>query len=711
MPGCTQKPPRADLHRCSRFTPGRKGRRGPLRIRMTPRRRVMKIFRVALALLPGALLLQGDAPLPDLGLPTVRKQFLAVVTAVEEQLDKLPAPPFVRRPLRDEKTLRVESPVRVVSVASEQASVPPEEVLLLATQNAGDLGIDPPDQAGLVAAASGFSPPSGESSLVKSDALPEVEAEPVPIKIEPASDEVVSYLRAYAQPAESDSAEWPESNTSTTGAGRGGNDQRSAPRAVPSSHAATSSRAYQPPGRRRRSRSDRAETPPARPWSGTDFLDRGFEEANALLAKIPGLIIEKITFSQGYSSNAIPRLRGVPLEASQLGSDLDSGASATFGWRHFGPRNSVLFSYEPSMIRRSKFSEWNTTNHNLKLDIQGKLSPRWEMRFSGRGASQGLEQFFLDPPVLRRIQNPPATLDDLADAVAGGKFTDDEIAAILTGSPVVDRPAQVDLDVRRVLTAGARTSATYARSRRLSIEIGADVLRSKTISGGREEDSVSNRGFISSATSARAKAGFSYELSPDSKLGLEVAQRRTESSLRQADYTTAVASYEKEFGRGWSTGIQAGAGGVKGGTLPSLAHGGDGLPGGLTTTWIVGGRLGYNGRSHKFSVSTVKNVGDNLGLGSQNSLSTEAEYHWARPGAPWALFAGGNVYQADVLGGLTTIESKLVRTGIIRRVGDHGAVITEYTYGSVVTPFTGVLPSLSRHRVQVSFIWKPSGER
>jgi hypothetical protein len=295
--------------------------------------------------------------------------------------------------------------------------------------------------------------------------------------------------------------------------------------------------------------------------------------------------------------------------------------------------------------------------------------------------------------------------------VASGKFTDDEIAAILTGSPVVDRAGEADLDVRRILTTGARASASYARSRRMAIDVGAEVRRSKTASGGREDDAVSRRGFISGTTSARANAGFTYDLSPESKFGVEVSQQRTESSVREANYTTATASYDKEFGRGWRAGVEAGAGTTTGKTLQTIPAVSNMSPAGLAATWVLGGELAYSGRTHKVSVSALKNVGDNLGLGSHSSVSTQAEYQWTPQGAVWSLFAGGNAYRADTFGGRSTIDSKLVRAGIIRRVGDRGAVTTEYNYGSVVSPFTGLLPSLSRHRVQVSFIWRPAGER
>jgi hypothetical protein len=130
----------------------------------------------------------------------------------------------------------------------------------------------------------------------------------------------------------------------------------------------------------------------------------------------------------------------------------------------------------------------------------------------------------------------------------------------------------------------------------------------------------------------------------------------------------------------------------------------------MKPSWIAGGTLSYRGRDHSFAVSSTRNTGDNLGIGSQSSLSTEAEWTWSRPGAPWGVFVGGNLYKADLLGGRTTLESRQGRAGFVRRAGRHGSIVTEYGYGSVASPFTGVLSNLSRHRVQVSFIWRP-GER
>jgi hypothetical protein len=463
------------------------------------------------------------------------------------------------------------------------------------------------------------------------------------------------------------------------------------------------------PSRPVRARYASHERTPAPPWTGVDFLDRGFAQANALLERIPGLLLESVTFTQGYSSNGIPSLRGVPSQASQLGYDLDFGASAVFGWRHLGRRQMFSLVYEPSVIRRSQFKEWNSTDHNLRLLSDSKLSPRWDLRLSARGAAQNLEQFFFDPPVLRRIQNAPATLEELSAAVAAGELTDEEVAAILTGAPVVDRPAHAVLDAQRVMTLGARAEATYAYSRRLKLKLAMEALRSKTITNAREQDSVSGRVFLPSTASARAEAGFSYDLSPESSVGVELSRRRTESSLRQADYTNAVANFEKRWGRGWSWGVLGGAGAVEG-EVPDLLLGNAVSQGARKPSWIAGGTLGYRGRDHSFAISSTRNTGDNLGIGSQRSVSTEAEWTWSRPGAPWGVFVGGNLYQADLLGGRTALKSRQGRVGIARRAGRYGSVVTEYSYVSVASPFTGVLSNLSRHRVQVSFIWRP-GER
>jgi hypothetical protein len=525
---------------------------------------------------------------------------------------------------------------------------------------------------------------------------------------------VVAYLdAAHTEPAWEGDILYASAQTgaATRDSGADSGYERQTEVAPPERPTVTRRQEQQParPNRPSRARYASHERSPAPPWTGVDFLDRGFAQANALLERIPGLRLESVTFTQGYSSNGIPSLRGVPSVASQLGYDLDFGASAVFGWRHVGRRRMFSLVYEPSVIRRSQFSEWNSTDHNLQLLSDSRLSPRWDLRLSARGAAQNLEQFFFDPPELRRIQDVPATLEDLSNAVAAGELTDAEVAAILTGAPVVDRPARAVLDAQRVMTLGARAAATYAPSRRLKLKFGMEALRSKTIADAREQDAVSGRIYLPSAASARAEAGFSYDVSPESSVGVEVSRRRTESSLRHANYTNAVANFEKRWGRGWSVGVQGGAGTVEGET-PGVLLGNAVSQSAMNSSWIAGGTLGYHGRDHSFAISGTRTTGDNLGIGSQSSVSTAAEWTWARPGAPWGVFVGGNLYKADLLGGRTTLESRQGRAGIVRRAGRYGAVVTEYSYGSVVSPFTGVLSNLSRHRVQVSFVWRP-GER
>ena len=687
---------------------------GPLRIKLICRCSQRRLGRVILALLvlsplPAAAVLRYRALPPEIA--AIQQQLERAWSRVLERVDSLPIPSVVHELARRLETQRRESGVFSGAHVAEASSPTPRVVVLEPARPAFRRSLaqesKTEDQTANYISVAGQ---IREQAL--RDAVPVIELPGATVTVRE-DGAVVAYLdAAQTEPAPEGGILYASAQTgavtrdSTADSGY----ERQTGVAPPERSTATRRQSQEPartsrPSRARSTNQERSQAP----WTGADFLDRGFAQANALLERIPGLLLESVTFTQGYSSNGIPSLRGVPSAASQLGYDLDFGASAVFGWRHIGRRKMFSLVYEPSVIRRSQFKEWNSTDHNLRLLSDSKLSPRWDLRLSARGAAQTLEQFFFDPPELRRIQDAPATLEELSNAVAAGELTDEEVAAILTGAPVVDRPAQAVLDAQRVMTLGARVATTYAPSRRLKLKLGMEALRSKTISGAREQDSVSGRIFLPSTASARAEAGFSYDLSPESSVGIEVSRRRTESSLRHANYTNAVANFEKRWGRGWSVGVQGGAGAVEGDVSGVLL--GDAVSqSAMKPSWIAGGTLSYRGRDHSFAVSSTRNTGDNLGIGSQSSLSTEAEWTWSRPGAPWGVFVGGNLYKADLLGGRTTLESRQGRAGLVRRAGRHGSIVTEYGYGSVASPFTGVLSNLSRHRVQVSFVWRP-GER
>lgn len=437
------------------------------------------------------------------------------------------------------------------------------------------------------------------------------------------------------------------------------------------------------------------------PWE-TDPLNDGFGN-RGMIPRARGFRFENVTAFQAYSSNAAP-LRDTSAGLANLGYDIELGGSTTLAYRKSKRHSDFHVVYTPSLIRRLRFSEWNTLDHSLGLGASRKLSQRWDVNVSGRGEVRGLEESYFIPPVLRRVENPPTNFDSLVDAARSGQLNSDEIASVLTGTPVLESRARSVFDLSRVLSTSVGAGASYQKSTRLSFNFGVHASRYQALSDDRGDD-VLQRRFLRRTVSRSAVAGLTYDLNPRTSVGMDFSVRRNFSDFRQANYLTSAGFISRRFGRRWEVRFRAGGGTIQGMT-DNLGRSFDNRP-----TWEAGGSVSYRGRAHAFSAAAGRQVGDQFGLGALSTYRASAQYDWWRPGARWGITAGANWYQVNTDGFLLNTESKFVHAGIIRRLSPQTSVVMGYSYGSFFSPFRGVVSNIDRHRAQVSWVWTPTGAR
>jgi hypothetical protein len=437
------------------------------------------------------------------------------------------------------------------------------------------------------------------------------------------------------------------------------------------------------------------------PWDPAIMSDP-ISPANALVSRVPGLRIERVVLFQGFSSNGYPKeSAGVPYFNQNLGYDIDVGALATISWTRARPNSSIFMIYTPSHFQRARYSEWNTTDHDLALGVN-KTFRRWGLTVRSDNGLRGLPEVLFSPAVTHTVPDAPANFDDLLQAARNGQLSSEEIASVLTGAPVVEQQPKTRFDQGRVFSTSLTTQATYEASPRVSAHFGAVAHRYQSISTPEDEGNVTGLRAVQRATSLGGNAGMGYKLSPDLSVGVNSDVRRSVSTYGESTAVNTSGTLTRRIGRHWSVNGGAGIGTVRGSKI-----GGEALAR-TYSSWIVDGGLHYTGREHRLSVTGSRILGDSVGIGAQVSHRVGADWQWTRVGSPWGVYSRADWYQMS-LDGLNNTQGTFFGGGLIRQLTRETSFQAEYSYQTFQSPFRGVVSNLSGHRLQMSWMWRPAG--
>lgn len=466
------------------------------------------------------------------------------------------------------------------------------------------------------------------------------------------------------------------------------------------------------------------------PGAAGQVIDGSLGRAADAVEMIPGVRLESVALGAGYSSNGIPGSRFAGF-GNSIGGDYDTNIRATFGAYHRGRTSSMSLRYTPSHIRRSRLSEWNTTNHQLTLGVNKELGRRWAVGATAAASEGAMEQFQIEQPIFRTLTNAPRNLEDLFEQVRNGQLSDEEFASALTGTPVVERPAQRRLGLNRVLTLSARANASYTYSPRLSLDFsaGTNSFRVTDNSFRRSFQSAdSDPLVVGSFSSKDASAGLNYRLSARRSVGVHQRAffRGANGVFGGSTATSSTASYTERIGRRWSYGVDAGIGMVSGVRRLDTSLNGQILdaalqPRSTRSTWLASGHLNYNLGDHSFGVGLGRRVGDAIALGATTSIHGSANWNWSPRRAAWSMNAAASYFQSargiarnlsDVTtNGFNGFDAKMLQAGFSRRLTPTTAFQTNYSYGLFSSPYQGLFSNRSIQRVQVAFVWRPVNER
>jgi hypothetical protein len=408
-----------------------------------------------------------------------------------------------------------------------------------------------------------------------------------------------------------------------------------------------------------------------------------------------GLQLLTVSGYAAYYPSGLPTTGSLQQGAANLGSDLAEGGSATIGWSKFTDRSTFAMTYTPAYTGRVRYSSVNAFNHAFSLNTTRKIAPRWTFGFSVRGDFSSLEQAFFAPTTLSSAVSAPATFENLAAAFTGARFTNPELASIVTSAPLVESPLRTLLYGQRMFTSGMQTNFSYSSSPRLSFTFLAGANRSQHVS---ENALGANDAFLlPTTTSGTAGVTVSYSLSPLTQLSGNLNTARTSSAFEDVYTTISTVSLGHTFTRRWFLQVHGGLGIIHPVRQTSFL---------LTTRPrpIAGGSLGFKTFSHTVLGSFDRTVSDSYGLGAGATSSATLTWSWRRPGRVWWFESslGWQQLQGNIL---TSTSGWNTTASLGRRLSNHIIFLTQYAYLKYSGGLQTAISSLSQSAARVSIVW------
>jgi hypothetical protein len=309
-------------------------------------------------------------------------------------------------------------------------------------------------------------------------------------------------------------------------------------------------------------------------------------------------------------------------------------------------------------------------------------------------------QFLFAPSALSNIAAVPASFQDLSSAMLSGRFTNDQLASVLTGAPGLDAPGRTVLYGNRVLNASGSTTLSYTHSARLSLRFGASASRIQYLNDGNAAGSAGAQALIPRTMGGNASVGFSYSLTPRTEFGVDTSASRTSSVLQDSYTTMAVASLGTRIGRQW---FVQGRGGPAWVTVLRQTYP---LPRGIQ--YAAGGSLGYRTATQTLLATADRTPMDTYGTSAGYTLSAGGTWQRHRPGSSWTFSSSARQQR---MRGTYSLDGWLVTGSVSRALSRQAAIQVTYTYLNNSGDFQGATQDIEMHAVQFAVIWRERGVR
>jgi hypothetical protein len=413
---------------------------------------------------------------------------------------------------------------------------------------------------------------------------------------------------------------------------------------------------------------------PARPLSSFLYGRNGFR-------------LQSLSISGGHYLDGIPNF-------GPSGSFSSITGSASMGWAHIGERSNVGINYSPSYTTYVQFPELSASGHSLSFKANKNLSQSWNMEGGITGQYSSAEQLLFTPTVFRTAASTPASFDELANSLLNTTFTNDQLASMLTGSPIVEVPSRQLLFGDTVVSASGHISLAHSLSGRASFNISAAFTRLQPVSTGRTEGTIN--GLLGQSTSGNVGVGISYSLSPRTQVGASVNEERTISRFQDSYQTSGSVFIGRKMSRRWFGQVYGGAGHMRSARREFRLSGGPQYQG--------GGSIGFRTYSHTLLFSSGRTFGDRYGIGAGSTITAFGSWNWARPGRSWTVFA--NVAEQWFRGGGPgDLSSWQATMGVAKALTSTASITAEYAH--TLTGQSNLGGELTQRALRFSIVWAP----
>lgn len=388
------------------------------------------------------------------------------------------------------------------------------------------------------------------------------------------------------------------------------------------------------------------------------------------------------------------------------GSNAMTGIAVTIGGSKSGGKSKFRWSYSPSYFNlfyaNNQFDNNGSLNHQLNLNWTRQLGGKWTLTAAANGFIANLEQLYFNPGVLSNAASIPVSFDELAAGILAGKFTDTQLAAVLTNSPLAASPQQGYLYGSRMFNAFASVGLSRSLSGRTSISITATGNRAQTVNGlgtiGGTPATYTGY-VVPQMTSVGAVVVYSHSVSPRTQVSVQASSVRTFSRIQQGYASSGLATLGRAMSRRWFLQARAGAGKL------TYSHETYNAP--KSVQYLLGGGIGFKTYSQTFLASYDRFLGDLYGLGSGTTASAMGAWNWRKPGSGWALSANGGYQDLNNLTFGNT-RSWVAGAGLARSLSRRVFVSIHYDYLQLPASMEIAGAEISRNGVSVGLTWSPS---
>lgn len=421
-----------------------------------------------------------------------------------------------------------------------------------------------------------------------------------------------------------------------------------------------------------------------------------FDQMNFRNDERGGFRLNGVSLFSGYYSSGYSLFR-----VGQADLTANYGASGSLGWQHHRAQTDISILYSGTYTGLVQFPEAKDYSQSLSLSGNRKIAPKWtgSLSFSGQDTSLAQSLFTLSGLSLDSQVIPG--FDDLAAAFGIGKFTNSEIASMISLPGSLDSPLRGAVVGDRTLSYSGQASLNYSYSPKLSFHVTGSLTGAQNRTGGQNAAAETNYA-LPRTLGITAGMGMSYSHSPRTQLGLDIQEFKTQTRYQSAYSTTANVSLGRKLSARWFLRVYGG------GTISQVNQQVPGVP--RTREIIGGGSLGFKTFSQSFVASYDRTATNGYGFAVGTNTALMGSWSRRRPGSSWSTFASLSQQQIRNTG-FASLSGWQTSGGWSKDLGASTALTAQFVYLTSAGLYSGNATDIAAHSIRVSLNWSPGGIR